>query len=232
MHAAGHHRRGDGRTVLDRVVPSNIPTLRALAHARRNLAPVEEGCLVVGAADGGGGNPLPGARAELNLIRRGLPSTTARPGPVTREEVLALLPPHRWVHFACHARADPAHPSESRIELPGQEHLTVADVSRLRLDGAELAYLSACETARTGTALADEAIHLASAFQLAGYRHVVASLWPLVDRPAMHTWRHVYQAAGNDVSAVPFAVRDAALRLRRRWPAHPSVWAATVHAGA
>ncbi len=232
LHAAGHHRAGDGRTALDRAVSSYTPTLRALAHARRPVPAGAGGCLVVGAVDDS--DPLPGTRAEAGLLARLLPLVTTRVGPaVSSGEVLSLLPSHRWAHIACHARADPAHPSESRIELPGGDRLSVADVSRLRLDGAELAYLSACATARTGPALADEAIHLASAFQLAGYRQVVATLWPLVDRPAVHAARHVYGAtAAGGGAATPHAVRSAALAQRRRWPAHPSVWATTVHAGA
>jgi tetratricopeptide (TPR) repeat protein len=36
-HAAGHHPARDGRTVLDRVISSYAPTVRALDHARRPL---------------------------------------------------------------------------------------------------------------------------------------------------------------------------------------------------
>lgn len=58
----------------------------------------------------------------------------------------------------------------------------MADISRLRLRDVHLAYLSACSTTRTRPELADEAIHITGAFLLAGYRHVVGTLWPVVDR--------------------------------------------------
>jgi CHAT domain-containing protein len=108
-------------------------------------------------------------------------------------------------------------------------------VARLRLDDAELAFLSACSTARPGTRLADEAIHLASAFQLAGYRHVLATLWPVPDWPARRAVTAVYDrlAAASDHHAdgAPAALHSTTLYLRERYPAHPSIWAAFVHAG-
>ena len=73
-----------------------------------------------------------------------------------------------------------------------QRPLTVVDVARLRLDDAGLAFLSACSTARPGGRLADEAIHLASAFQLAGYRHVIATLWPIGDQHAVDIADDIY----------------------------------------
>ncbi|MQY31867.1 CHAT domain-containing protein [Nocardia aurantia] len=61
--------------------------------------------------------------------------------------------------------------------------LTVAALAEIHLDHARLAYLSACETALTTDArLLDEAIHLASAFQLAGYPHVIGTLWTIADQ--------------------------------------------------
>jgi CHAT domain-containing protein len=43
------------------------------------------------------------------------------------------------------------------------------------------AFLSACHTFTGVLSLADEAIRLASAFQVAGYRHVIATLWWISD---------------------------------------------------
>jgi CHAT domain-containing protein len=105
------------------------------------------------------------------------------------------------------------------------------DVARLRLDGAELAFLSACSTARPGTRLTDESIHLASAFQLAGYRHVVGTLWPIYDQYALDIADHIYDGVTRtgDVAA---AVHTATRQLRNRWADFPSVWASHIHAGA
>ena len=150
-----------------------------------------------------------------------------------RDAVLAALPAGRWAHFACHGASDLANPSASCLLLDDQP-LTVVDVARLRLDGAGLAFLSACSTARPGGRLADEAIHLASAFQLAGYRHVVATLWPVGDQHAVDLAADIYTAltaAGEGDLAG--AVHAAARRMRRRWGQDtPSVWASHIHAGA
>jgi CHAT domain-containing protein len=110
--------------------------------------------------------------------------------------------------------------------------LTVVDVARLRLDDADLAFLSACSTAMPGARRSDEAIHLASAFQLAGYRHVIATLWPINDGIAVGVADDIYAAliAADDPAA---AVHATAHRLRRRWGWQmPSVWASHVHVGA
>ena len=80
--------------------------------------------------------------------------------------------------------------------------------------------------------LADEVITLPSAFQLAGYRQVVGTLWPVLDTVAVRFARRVYgtvATAGPD--ALPRAVHAAVLDLRRRHPDLPSVWAAPLYAG-
>ncbi|WP_206306823.1 CHAT domain-containing protein [Streptomyces sp. F001] len=72
----------------------------------------------------------------------------------------------------------PAHNSSGCLVLHDGTELRVTEVSRLDLN-ADLAFLSACSTARGGYVVPDEAITVASAFLLAGYRNVVGTLWPL-----------------------------------------------------
>jgi CHAT domain-containing protein len=74
-----------------------------------------------------------------------------------------------------------------------------------------------CLLARPGGRLADEVIHLASAFQFAGYRHVIATLWPIGDWPAATFAADVYNIlckTGEDGAAK--AVHAAVRRIRRR----------------
>ena len=251
VHAAGHHdTRADAApaTVIDRVISSYTPTLRALTHARRPGPATVGGerdrpgagnrVVAVAMPHTPGAADLPGARAEAAWLQRRFPGrvTVLTGTHATHDTVLAALPAGRWAHFACHGASDLTNPSASRLLLTDhqQRPLTVVDVARLRLDGARLAFLSACSTARPGGRLADEAIHLASAFQLAGYRHVIATLWPAGDQHAVDLAADIYTTlttvgAGDVADAVHAAVR----RMRRRWGWDtPSVWASHIHAGA
>jgi CHAT domain-containing protein len=161
----------------------------------------------------------------------------------TRDTVLRHLPSCAIAHFACHGHSDPADPSRSRLLL--HDHLTapltVAAVARLHLGRdpgpPRLAYLSACNTAATTAGLIDEAIHLASAFQLAGYSHVIATLWEINDQIAASTADAFYaKLPGNcdvlDVSQAAHALHHAVRAIRAAYPAAPSFWAAYLHTGA
>jgi tetratricopeptide (TPR) repeat protein len=242
LHAAGHHdtRFEPGpRTVLDRVVSSYTPTLRALRHARRRLEAGSSGAAVVAMPETPGAGALPGAAKEAALLRELLGARAqVLEGPAaTHDAVLSVLPTARWAHFACHGESPIDDPAAGRLLL--HDHATaplrVLDVMRMNLEGAELAFLSACETARTGASLADEATHLASAFQLAGYRHVIATLWPISDRAAVLVARAVYSsllADDDGPAAAAVALHGAVRRLRSVHPDRPSLWAAFTHNGA
>jgi CHAT domain-containing protein len=181
---------------------------------------------------------LPGAAEEAKLVL-GLVGERAHllEGPAaTHDAVLAGLPGARWAHFACHGLSDLRDPSAGRLLLHDHraEPLTVLDVMRLHLEDAELAFLSACETARAGVQLPDESVHLASAFQLAGFRHVIATLWPIGDRPAVRVAAGVYTALTRDgeARAAAAALHAAIRQMRAVLPEQPSVWAAYTHSGA
>ena len=251
LHAAGHHEtRFDPRplTVLDRVVSSTVPTVRALQQARHATAPTpgpdpgREGRVLVVALPHTPGQPdLPGAAAEARLIADLLPGLVDILGlpdtpPATHDTVLGALPGHPWAHFSCHGAADLDDPSSSHLLLTDHhDHpLTVLDLTHTHLPGAQLAFLSACTTARTGVHVPDEPIHLAAACQLAGYPHVIATLWPIHDTDAVRLTEEVYRdlaptAPSTDGAAQ--ALHMATRGLRNLRPHQPSRWAAHTHTG-
>ena len=136
----------------------------------------------------------------------------------TYEAVVSALPGADWAHFACHGSSDLTSPSDSTLLLYDyrERPLAVPEIARLDLTGAELAFLSACSTARISGRLADEAIHLVSAFQLAGYRQVIGTLWAIDDRRARQIADETYAALARDESAAA-ALHDVTRRMSRRW---------------
>jgi len=252
IHAAGYHRQSDAcATVLDRVVSSYTPTVRALAYSReraRTAPPAR--ALIVAMPTTPGLGPLPNVPDEAAALSDLLPSPTvlieAPDGTVTgqtptRHAVTSRLPDFGVVHFTCHAASDPGDPSRSQIFLHdwAENPFTVTTLIPARLHHAQLAYLSACETAYSESVdLLDEGIHLTSAFQLAGFPHVIGTLWPIYDHIAVDVatafYTRLQSGTGTlDVSASAQALHDAIREVRAgtTGPWYPSVWAAYVHAG-
>jgi len=228
LHAAGYHRRCSGETVLDRVMSSYTATMRALRPAP--LPDPGRGSLVVAVSATAGQAELPGARREAELIARRHPhARVLADADATRANAAALLPDAAWVHFACHAASRVTDPSASCLLLTDGP-LTVLDIARMRSPGAYLAYLSACSTARGGTALPDEAIHISSAFQIAGYPHIIATLWPIADDIAADVADDVHARWPADGPAR--ALHDTTRRLRDSYHGRsPHLWAAHIHTG-
>ncbi|MGW1670717.1 CHAT domain-containing protein [Streptomyces sp. NPDC002324] len=236
LHAAGE--------IPERYVCSYTTTLRSLAGARRRQNDGDRapgGVLVVDQSDVPGLLPLPSARKEALRLVTQVGERKLLAGPtVDRRAVRRALPNHSCLHFAGHARHDPVRPARSGLFCHGDRGpalLTVEDIVRLRLDTAELAFLSACETARGTARLPDEALHLAGALQLAGFTHVVAAQWVAEDTTARELTAHFYAELRHpdhpdrlDPARTAFALRTAVGRVRQR-DADPLLWAAYVHTG-
>ncbi|MGY0007120.1 CHAT domain-containing protein [Micromonospora sp. I033] len=229
LHAAGYHER-PGCSVLDRVVSSYTPTVRALRHARARAAgAMERGLLAVAMPDTPGAARLPHAQREVTRLDAALRLT----GPeATAERVRAEMTRHAQVHFACHGISDQSEPSAGRLLLHDHEKdpLTVQEVARLDLTGARLAYLSACQTAHGATHLSDEAVHITSAFLLAGYPQVIGTLWRVNDRVTGLIARNFYRELAHHGSAA--ALHVAVRECRATYPDTPSLWGAHIHTGA
>ncbi|WP_431773472.1 CHAT domain-containing protein [Streptomyces cucumeris] len=236
LHAAGHHGR-PGDAVLDRVVSSYTPTLRSLLHSRAQPVAARRAALAVAMPDTPGHAPLPRTVDEAGVLAARAGGAAPLVGAAaTREAVLAALPGAAVAHFACHAGSDPADPAASHLLLHDGP-LSLSAISALHLDGAELAYLSACGTARGGARLADEAIHVASAFHLAGYAQAVATLWEVGDEVAAEVAAGFHGALEDALTAADRlpgarALHTVTRRMRNARPDQPWTWAALLHAGA
>jgi CHAT domain-containing protein/tetratricopeptide (TPR) repeat protein len=230
-HAAGE---GPGASVLDRVVSSYTANVGVLAHARarpRMAGPAS--LLVVAEPAAEGAEILGGVADEVRRIRSLVPDTELITGAAaTKKNVLAALDRHRMVHIACHAVSDLRDPARSRLILAdhASDPLTVRDLSALHLEGKELAMLAACSTVETQPTSGDEPLHLTAAFQLAGYRNVIGSLWPVSDAVAAAVAERVYAHVGGGDGAAA-ALHEAVRELRNRYPAAPTIWAPYVHMG-
>src|SRR5262249_26971030 len=106
LHAAGQHEF-PGDAVVDRVVSSYTPTLRALREARRERdltglnQPVQDRLLIVAMPETKGQPALPNVRREVATLA-GLPgiATTVLEGrAATVAKVRDALAAHRWAHF-------------------------------------------------------------------------------------------------------------------------------------
>ncbi|MFC8125800.1 CHAT domain-containing protein [Streptomyces sp. NPDC057302] len=238
LHAAAPADGASG--ALDRVVSSYTPTLRALHHARQRAArPAGTGALVVAVGEASGFAALPAAHREAEHLAGLLPGAEVLTGSAaTHSAVVSALHRHAYAHFACHAVGDLERPSGSRLVLHdhAERPLTVRDLARLRLPSVRLVYLSACDTLRTSPELADEAVHIVSAFQIAGFPHVVGSLWHVDDTIGARVSQGVYEALSEgggalDVDRTAEALHSTVRALRDTYPQTPSLWACQVHAG-
>lgn len=114
--------------------------------------------------------------------------------------------------------------------------LTAEEISSIDLTGVEWAVLSACETGMGSITAGEGVFGLRRAFQVAGARSVIMSLWP-VDDAATKVWmERLYSRRLQDRLGTAEAVRQATLdvllsRRQRGQSAHPLYWAGFVAAG-
>lgn len=230
LHAAG---APDGPAVIDRVVSSYTPTIRTLLHSRSRPRARTRRQLTVAVSRTPDLPDLQGAAGEARALHPGGPDEyLLLDDAATVATVTEALMRSTWVHLACHATTDPSVPSRGGLRLRDGT-LTVSRISALRPESAELVYLSACSTAHGQGRQIDEAVHAASAFQLAGYRHVVATLWPVDDAVAADAARRFYDRLPNSPSAdaAAHALHALAHDLRREYPVRPDLWAPFIHCG-
>jgi len=114
--------------------------------------------------------------------------------------------------------------------------LTAEEIAGLNLRGTEWAVLSACDTGLGEIKAGEGVFGLRRAFQIAGARTVIMSLWSVEDESAREWMRALYEERLVRRLDTAAAVREAGLTVLRARRAkglstHPFYWAAFVAAG-
>jgi hypothetical protein len=199
LHAAGYHVARSGETVLDRAMSSYASSIKAIIRGRRRRldSAASKRALLVAMEHTPGNDELPFAPAEIATVREFCATasiTPLEPG-LRNQDVESHLPGSTIFHFAGHGATDARDASNSRILL-ADGALTVSRLLDMNLAQQHpfLAYLSACGTGRIrDKGSVDESLHLMHAFQLAGFRHVVGTLWEVRDELCVGMARLVYK---------------------------------------
>ena len=143
----------------------------------------------------------------------------------TRESVLKN--PAAVMHFAVHSVLEG---ERTEIVLAGGS-LGLRDLYGMKL-GADLVVLSACQTALGKERKREGLMSLTRAFQQAGVKRVVASLWKVDDRATAELMKHFYTEMFQGKRPAAEALREAQRRMEasKRW-GHPFYWAGFVLQG-
>ncbi|KAL6399607.1 hypothetical protein AUP68_17012 [Ilyonectria robusta] len=189
LHAAGYHRKRSAETVMDKVMSSYGSSVKAILRGReRRVSPKGSTTAVLVAMEHiPARSNLPFADAEIKVVSSLCASmglNVVEPHRL-KEEVMTGLQSSTIFHFAAHGSTNQDDPLESFLCLEDvrSNPLRVADLLNLNLkeNPPFLAYLSACGTGRIQQERhMDESMHLVSACQLAGFRHVIGTLWESV----------------------------------------------------
>ncbi|KAI1411788.1 CHAT domain-containing protein [Hypoxylon sp. FL1857] len=235
LHAAGYHEDGSDRTVLDRAISSYSPSVKSLIRDRQERASrsslseslAKDQAVLVAMKHTPGHRKLDSAPKEIDALRSLCEAMNLKVvEPVLRkQDVLAQLLKCEFFHFAGHGDTNVTDPLQSRLLLEDWEtdSLTVDALFNINLRARApfLAYLSACGTGRVNNfRFFDESVQLINACQLAGFRHVIGSLWEVNDESCVDMARITYETILHGQmtdSSVSLGLHNATRTLRSQW---------------
>jgi CHAT domain-containing protein/Tfp pilus assembly protein PilF len=176
--------------------------------------------------------PLPASQREIAGIAGLYPGTSLSfIGEQASEDAVAHNPAvagARRLHFATHAEIDELSPEHSALVLAGGAGedglLQVYEIFNLKLS-ADLAVLSACQTALGKDVTGEGLVGLSRAFFYAGVPSLVVSLWNVVDGPTPDLMVDFYKDLDR-LKDKAKALQAAKLSMIGRGAySHPSFWA-------
>jgi CHAT domain-containing protein len=204
---------------MDFAVSSYTPMLESLLKPSMRVVPAsgDPKILIVSQPETPGQSSIPGTELEAAVIQSIFPQTTKV---LNRHEgtigaVLECMKTHSWVHLACHGIQDSL---DSAFALEDGK-LKLSTLMGQSLPHAEIAFLSACQTASGDEQLPEEAVHLAAGMLNVGYKSVIGTMWSISDVQATKVAEKFYDAMKKQLAAgqelrPAYALHDATQHLR------------------
>ncbi len=249
LHAAGEYADNPMENATSHVVSSYVPTLKVLQSLRRrspiSISSEARKLMIVSMPVTPGTYNTLNTEQEVDAILKYSKSvanvtTLTRP---TKDTVIEALKSSVFAHFACHGSVNLTETGKSAL-IVGRDtiqQLTVDEVlNTIMHSGAEIAYLSACSTAEIEPGnLIHESIHLVSAFQLAGFKSVIGTLWRAHDSTAVAIAGKFYELLFREKNitgkSVAYALHEAVVQYQRAAGTNASSqitkWAPFIHFG-
>ncbi|VDC01046.1 unnamed protein product [Peniophora sp. CBMAI 1063] len=187
LHAAGIYDEPYGLYTYDLVVSSYIPSLSTFGHAHgvSSESRPAHGALIVTQPSTPNLSSLPGTVEEGTRLREiletsGVKTIWLNDRSATVNEVRTAMKEHPWVHLACHGSQKTGDATRSAFHL-FDGVLTLSDLMGIVADDAELAFLSACETAVCDKKTPEESAHFGAGMLAVGYKGVIVTMWSIQD---------------------------------------------------
>ncbi|KAI0030410.1 CHAT domain-containing protein, partial [Vararia minispora EC-137] len=253
LHAAGIYPNTSSRKAaiptghadkaFELIVSSYTPTLSALSRSSTipSLGQTESRMVIVSQSKTCGLKDLPGAKKEVQNIKEHIPPNRLvhlSDDAATVAAVLDAIDTYhpQFLHLACHGIQNPHQATMSAFRLH-DDSLPLSLLMTKTMHNAELAFLSACQTATGDESLPDEAVHLAAGMLAVGFKGVIGTMWSIHDQDAPLIAGEVYKQLserGGDANnlRVAYALHDAVGRLRDKVKENNFVrWVPFVHFG-
>jgi CHAT domain-containing protein len=236
IHAAGIYDTKGGDKLSDYVVSSYTPTLTAILDPAEPIVRDDFKILTVAQPSTPYATPIPKTEDETKQVR--IIAGNDRVVSLTNEEatverVVCGMRETDWIHLACHGQQSTDNPMKSGLLLHDKV-LELSVIVKQALPHAELAFLSACQTATGDERIADESVHLAAGMFLAGYRGVIATMWSINDSDAPQIAEDVYtrilKGGRPNRKEAACALHNAVKRLRDSGASLMS-WVPFIHIG-
>jgi CHAT domain-containing protein len=206
IHAAGIYATSitkAGPTLSDFAISSYIPNVRTLTE-RVLISPQvldkkeikNTAFFIISQPETPNQSRIPGTTKEVLAIMQLLKNHNVQflclDGEVaTVDQGITYMKSHSCIHFACHAYQNTKEPLKSSFMLH-DGGLELSEIIKRKLEGADFAYLSACQTSTGDEKLSEEAVHLAAGMLAAGYRGVVATMWSISDQHGTQVAKDFY----------------------------------------